>query len=53
MSVSDANFAPAASSSARSDMWFSMMPLWITEIGPALCGWLFSSLGLPCVAHRV
>ena len=30
-----------------------MMPLWMTLIGPTLCGWLFSSDGRPWVAHRV
>ncbi len=30
-----------------------MMPLWITETLPALCGWALASLGRPCVAQRV
>jgi len=53
VSVSDEKCAPAEVSSARSARWFSMMPLWITVIAPARCGWLFSSDGRPWVAHRV
>jgi hypothetical protein len=30
-----------------------MMPLWMTEIAPTLCGWAFSSDGRPWVAQRV
>jgi hypothetical protein len=30
-----------------------MMPLWMTETAPTLCGWAFSSDGRPWVAHRV
>ena len=32
-----------------------MMPLWTTTIRPvqSRCGWAFSSVGRPCVAHRV
>src|ERR1019366_1434279 len=53
VSVSERSLCPCASSSARSSMKFSTMPLWMTATGPALCGCALSSDGRPCVAHRV
>ena len=55
VSVSLANSTPSASSSARSEAKFSMMPLWTTAILPVVsrCGWALRSVGRPWVAHRV
>ena len=53
LSVSDSNTAPSAISLARSSSAFSMMPLCTIAIGPQTCGCAFTSLGSPCVAHRV
>jgi hypothetical protein len=49
LSVSLANFTPAASNSPRSAAKFSMIPLWTTAIFPAasLCGCALRSVGLP------
>ena len=54
-SVSDANFAPCSSRRSRIDVAFSMIPLCTTAIRPepSVCGWALTSLGSPCVAHRV
>ena len=53
VSVSVSKVAPAASSSARSARWFSMMPLCTTATPAAACGWAFLTDGAPCVAQRV
>ena len=55
VSVSDSKVWPRASSSARSSMKFSMMPLWMTVRSPvqSAWGWALRSLGRPCVAQRV
>ena len=45
--------AVARSACARSSSAFSMMPLWTTATGPETCGCALTSLGSPCVAHRV
>jgi hypothetical protein len=44
---------PRAISSSRSDLKFSMMPLWTKATSPVACGWALSSVGAPCVAQRV
>ena len=55
VSVAEVMVCPAASSSARSSAWFSMIPLWIRARRPvqSVCGWAFSAVGLPWVAQRV
>ena len=53
VSVSELNRRPRDSSSVFSSTKFSMIPLWMTTILPARCGWAFSSEGRPCVAQRV
>ena len=55
VSVAEAMVCPAASSSARSSAWFSMIPLWMRASRPvqSMWGWAFSSVGLPWVAQRV
>ena len=55
VSVAEVSVCPAASSSARSSAWFSMMPLWMMARRPvqSVCGWAFSAVGLPWVAQRV
>ena len=49
----EANSAPSAISLARSSSAFSMIPLCTIAIGPQTCGCALTSLGSPCVAHRV
>ncbi len=49
----DRNVRPSAISSSRSGLKFSMMPLWTSATGPAMCGWALSTVGAPCVAQRV
>ena len=55
MSVAETMVCPAASSSALSSAWFSMMPLWIRASRPvqSMWGWAFSTVGPPWVAQRV
>ncbi len=55
VSVSEAMTTPDWASSAVSSAKFSMMPLWITATRPSAetCGWAFTSVGPPWVAHRV
>ena len=55
VSVSESSSSPAASTSARSSAKFSMMPLCTSATRPWLprWGWALTSLGAPCVAHRV
>ena len=55
VSVSETKACPAATSSARSGAWFSMIPLWIRAIRPeqSRWGWALLSSGRPWVAHRV
>ena len=55
VSVADVRVCPAASSSARSSAWFSMIPLWMMAMRPvqSVCGCAFSGVGLPWVAQRV
>ena len=55
VSVSDVRTCPAATSSARSAAWFSMMPLWMMATRPvqSRCGCAFDSSGWPWVAQRV
>ncbi len=42
LSVSLRNVRPSAISSSRSGLKFSMMPLWTSATGPAMCGWALS-----------
>ncbi len=55
VSVSLVNSWPRSSSSALSELKFSMMPLWITATLPvqSRCGWALRSFGAPWVAQRV
>ena len=53
LSVSLRNLRPSASSSSRSGLKFSMMPLWTSATGPAMCGWALPTVGAPWVAQRV
>jgi hypothetical protein len=55
VSVSEVNLTPLASRRSRREAALSMMPLWTTLIRPSslLCGWAFSSVAGPWVAHRV
>ena len=53
VSVSVANLAPLASSSRRSSLKFSMMPLCTTASFSVACGCALFSVGRPCVAQRV
>ncbi len=55
VSVSEVNVTPWAVSRSRSTEALSMIPLWTTVIRPSSldCGWAFSSVAGPCVAHRV
>ena len=55
VSVAETSVCPAASSSARSSAWFSMIPLWIRARRPvqSMWGWAFSAVGPPWVAQRV
>ena len=55
VSVPDVIVCPPATTSSRSDAWFSMIPLWISATRPvqSTCGCAFSSVGDPCVAQRV
>ncbi len=50
---SDANSRPSAISSSRSGLKFSMIPLWTSATGPAMCGWALPTVGAPWVAQRV
>ena len=53
LSVSVANLAPLASSSRRSSLKFSTMPLCTTASFSVACGCAFFSVGRPWVAQRV
>ena len=55
VSVSESSATSSASMPTRSSAKFSMMPLCTsaTRRCAPLCGWAFTSLGAPCVAHRV
>ncbi len=55
VSVSERNSCPSSSSRPRRTSWFSMIPLCTTATRPeqSTCGCAFSSVGGPCVAHRV
>ena len=55
VSVSEVITTPRSASSAVSSAKFSMIPLWMTATRPPAdtCGWALTSVGPPCVAHRV
>ena len=51
VSVWDLKLCPLLNNSFFNNVEFSIIPLWTTDTLSDECGWAFTLLGTPCVAH--